>query len=190
MKMDNEMQPSGTSPLFGNFLLRYVEELYLGFRLSPHRASPPRIRRPSPPRGLPMTTSASTTGPSRTSAPSWRSTPTTMVHSSGGGWPGRGWGGTTRRTRTSTGTTNSPRMRPMRTLDGTLLGSRPTLTHDGGERDFGAVPPRSSGVPGRDGIRVRGTPARLRGGWPATDRSGRGGSCNGGVSRIPGSAGW
>ena len=38
MKMDNEMQPSGTSPLFGNFLLRYVEEFYLVFRLSPHRA--------------------------------------------------------------------------------------------------------------------------------------------------------
>ena len=33
MKMDNEMQPMGTSPLFGNFLLRYVEEFYLGFRL-------------------------------------------------------------------------------------------------------------------------------------------------------------
>ena len=33
MKMDNELQPMGSSPLFGNFLLRYVEEFYLGFRL-------------------------------------------------------------------------------------------------------------------------------------------------------------
>ena len=33
MKMDNELQPMGSSPLFGNVLLRYVEEDYLGFRL-------------------------------------------------------------------------------------------------------------------------------------------------------------
>ena len=33
MKMDNELQPMGSSPLFGNVFLRYVEEFYLGFRL-------------------------------------------------------------------------------------------------------------------------------------------------------------
>lgn len=33
MQMDNEPAPAGEPPIFGNVLMRYAEEFYLGFRL-------------------------------------------------------------------------------------------------------------------------------------------------------------